>query len=213
AASLRGLGETGFLPDAVINYLARAGCAFNNATLLSKTELAKMFSPALISKSPAAFDFAALMHWQKKAAHNLTAAACAEWLSRAFADSAGAPPPREFAAFCAATRENIALYEDARAWAQIIADDFPPLTEAAKEIIKTAGAEFYAKAAAAVAEDMEWKPFCEKIKTATGCKGKNLFMPLRAALTGRTDGPEMPPLFKLIGAEKAKMRLKNAKCG
>ena len=210
AASLRGLRKSGFLPEALINYLARAGCTLNNENLLSKTELAAAFSPAAVSKSPSAFDMGALIHWQKKAARNMSPAEYEKWMSRAFTDSENAKKPREFAAFCAAVRENITLSEDAHKWAEIITNDLPPQTEAAAAAIQTAGADFYKAAAAAVMDDMEWKFFCEKVGAATGCKGKNLFMPLRAALTGLTGGPEMPPLYKLIGAKKARRRLESA---
>ncbi len=44
-------------------------------------------------------------------------------------------------------------------------------------------------------------------KTATGAKGKALFHPLRLALTGRGDGPELKKLLPLIGRAKAEARL------
>jgi glutamyl-tRNA synthetase len=46
------------------------------------------------------------------------------------------------------------------------------------------------------------------VKDATGAKGKALFLPLRQALTGQDHGPEMAPLFALIGADKARARLR-----
>ena len=53
-----------------------------------------------------------------------------------------------------------------------------------------------------------WKPFVDAVKEETGRKGKGLFMPLRKALTGQGAGPEMTDLFPLIGAEKARARLR-----
>lgn len=52
-----------------------------------------------------------------------------------------------------------------------------------------------------------WKDWTNAIKTATGLKGKELFMPLRQALTGMDHGPELGELLPLIGPEKAKARL------
>lgn len=52
-----------------------------------------------------------------------------------------------------------------------------------------------------------WKQWTEAIKTATGRKGKDLFMPLRKALTGMDHGPELGDLLPLIGSEKTKARL------
>ena len=70
----------------------------------------------------------------------------------------------------------------------------------------------FAKAASALVPDAldehSWSTFTNSVKEKTGAKGKALFMPLRLALTGRERGPEMAALFPLIGAEKARARLK-----
>ena len=52
-----------------------------------------------------------------------------------------------------------------------------------------------------------WKEWTDAIKSTTGRKGKDLFMPLRQALTGMDHGPELGDLLPLIGPEKAKSRL------
>jgi glutamyl-tRNA synthetase len=48
------------------------------------------------------------------------------------------------------------------------------------------------------------------VKVDTGLAGKPLFQPLRAALTGELDGPEMARLLPLIGVERARERLQRA---
>ena len=48
-----------------------------------------------------------------------------------------------------------------------------------------------------------WGEWTEAVKAATGRKGKALYMPLRKALTGRANGPEMAdvmPLLKVVRA-------------
>jgi glutamyl-tRNA synthetase len=50
-----------------------------------------------------------------------------------------------------------------------------------------------------------------ELKAKTGRKGKDLFHPLRLALTGRADGPELKTLLPLIGYERAFKRLKGIK--
>jgi glutamyl-tRNA synthetase len=54
---------------------------------------------------------------------------------------------------------------------------------------------------------MTWKALTDKVKTATGAKGRDLFMPLRLALTGLEHGPELAALLPLIGRERASRRL------
>ena len=53
-----------------------------------------------------------------------------------------------------------------------------------------------------------WGDWTGTLKVDHARKGKTLFMPLRRALTGRDRGPEMGGLLQLLGAEKAKARLR-----
>jgi len=52
-----------------------------------------------------------------------------------------------------------------------------------------------------------WGQWTADLQKSTGRKGKALFMPLRKALTGQQDGPEMQKLLLHIGAARAKTRL------
>ena len=209
--SVRDLRRRGFLPLAVVNYLARAGCVFENNALLSLDDLAAEFSLSRMGRSAAMFDEGQLNHRQKETALSLSGRERTAWLSAAI------PQIADKDAFCAAVGENIALFADAEEWAQIIAADSPPpMTPAARQAIKDAGESFYPTAAAALqskqsaTNKMEWKEFCEIIAAATDKKGRALFLPLRAALTGKTEGPAMPPLFQLITLAKAQARLQAA---
>ena len=58
-----------------------------------------------------------------------------------------------------------------------------------------------------------WATWTDALKTATGRKGKALFLPLRRALTGRDHGPDMAALLPLIGRERALARLAAARAG
>jgi glutamyl-tRNA synthetase len=73
----------------------------------------------------------------------------------------------------------------------------------------------YLAQAAAQAEGLDWndgiwKALTGALGTATGRKGKALFLPLRLALTGREHGPDMNALLPLIGKARAVERLKAA---
>jgi glutamyl/glutaminyl-tRNA synthetase len=43
-----------------------------------------------------------------------------------------------------------------------------------------------------------------------GVKGRELYQPVRAALTGRTHGPELPLVAELLGRERSLARLERA---
>jgi len=56
-----------------------------------------------------------------------------------------------------------------------------------------------------VAEEI--KKAIKNVQKKTGQKGKNLFMPIRAAATGQTHGPELPSALELLGKEKVQKRI------
>ncbi len=82
---------------------------------------------------------------------------------------------------------------------------------ASEEWLEQAGSEFF-QTALAVLENpaASLKDLTEAIKTATGARGKQLFMPLRVALTGRTDGPGLQEMLELMSVETRRKRLQKA---
>ena len=52
------------------------------------------------------------------------------------------------------------------------------------------------------------KTFMKKIQKASGFKGKDLYMPVRALLTGRVHGPELSNILEILGKEEILKRLK-----
>ena len=79
----------------------------------------------------------------------------------------------------------------------------PVLDDADRDFLATAADE----AARLDWSSAPWEQLTAALKTATGRKGKPLFLPLRRALTGRDDGPGMAELLPLIGREEAIRRL------
>ena len=71
------------------------------------------------------------------------------------------------------------------------------------------------KDAAAIAEKLDWsaepwRALTDELKQSTGKKGRELFHPLRLALTGRESGPEMAGLVARMGKDRAVRRLEAA---
>ena len=56
-----------------------------------------------------------------------------------------------------------------------------------------------------------WPSWVAAISDKSGKKGKALFRPLRLALTGRTEGPEVKNLLKYMGRERVQKRLSGIK--
>ena len=73
---------------------------------------------------------------------------------------------------------------------------------------KTAFFEAAARLLPEALDETAWKTWTDAVKAETGAKGRDLYQPLRKALTGLEHGPEMGPLVPLIGRERILARLK-----
>lgn len=101
-----------------------------------------------------------------------------------------------------AVRSNIATLGDVRGWSDVVHKDLSPVgadpafLAAALELLPSSpwGHE-------------TWHAWTNALKAKTGRKGRELFMPLRLALTAVEHGPEMKFLLPLIGEEKVRARL------
>jgi glutamyl-tRNA synthetase len=99
-------------------------------------------------------------------------------------------------------RSNLQAINELDDWVKILNQPISPLIE---------DIDFSKQAASLIPEgvltETSWEEWVNAVKNETGRKGKSLFMPLRKALTGREDGPELKVIFPMIGREKAIKRL------
>jgi len=205
AKSLRELREQGYLPKALVNHLFRLGHSSDLHDLLDLQKLAAGFNPAHLVRSPARFDPVQLEVWQRQAVHALSAAEALEWMRPQLPATLTAD---EASAFAAALHQNLLLPSDATYWLQVVFGDLPAHDAEGLALIHAAGPAFFAAAANAVTtHGTDWKAVTTAIREQTGRKGPELFKPLRQALTGRRDGPELAPLLKLMTASRAIARL------
>jgi glutamyl-tRNA synthetase len=205
AASLHDLRSQGYLPGALRNYLVRLGHACGHDGWLETDEMPRYFDLARSSRSAAHFDEAQLRHWQREALMRATEAELLEWLGNRVAPL-GESARR--ATFVTAVRGNLLFPADVEPLVRIVCDrDVAPDDTAAGEIA-AAGRDFFEQAAAAwQIHSADFKAWTRAVGASTGRKGTALFMPLRAALTGSTHGPELAPLTALMGAERVGERI------
>jgi glutamyl-tRNA synthetase len=102
-----------------------------------------------------------------------------------------------------AARGNLEKIGDIALWQRICRSEIAP-------VVSDGG--FAAKAAELLPKEPwdgeTWKAWTQTVQKSTGRKGKDLFMPLRLALTGLDHGPELKVLLPLIGRERALKRLR-----
>ena len=95
--------------------------------------------------------------------------------------------------------------------------DFPELTDAEREVmaeetVPVVLEAFKAKLEAMTDEEFVTENIFPQIKAVqkeTGIKGKNLFMPIRIAVSGEMHGPELPDTIFLLGREKSIQHIEN----
>ena len=205
ATSVREYRDSGYRPEALVNHLFRLGHSSGEHGLLDLDAMARAFDPAHLGRAPAHFDAQQLRVWQKEAAHRLPASEARVWLAPALPAGLGESAA---SAFVAAILPNVVLPEDARPWERIVFGPAPKLEPDGEQIVREAGERFFAAAAQAAAQSgNDLQAIAAAVRTATGRKGAELYMPLRLALTGRSHGPELAPLLKAMPAGQAQARL------
>ncbi len=187
------LREAGIEPMALNSLLARLGTSQPVEAKATLAELASGFDLSTFGRAPAHFDLAEVEQLNMKLLHHLD-----------FADVAGRLPAGMSETDWLLLRGNVDHLAELADWLPVLDGDLSPPETAAED------RDFLAQAAG-IAADLDWsgEPWSELATAlkATGRKGKALFLPLRQALTGRSSGPEMAPLLKRIGKDRAVARL------
>ena len=202
------LRRRGYHAAAVGNYLLRLGHHGAPDDWVEPSGFAQHFRADHLGRAPAHFDPVQLDHWQREAVRRLTAPQAAQWLAGVFPTDW---PPARREGVAALLQGNLLLPEDATGWLAVLGGDLPALEAAEKGVVAEAGSEFFTTALAAYAETgADFGQLARELKTRTGRKGAGLFMPLRLALTGRHDGPELAALLPAIPEALVRARLANA---
>jgi glutamyl-tRNA synthetase len=211
AASVQDLRDRGYLPEAVRNYLALLGWGYDEETTFFATEeLQRNFSLEQVSKSPAVFDEQKLRWMNGRYVRELAL----DDLTTRLEALTGHSGLRDAVAI---TQEKISTLDEfwplARAFFEEPVDD-----AAAREkfIASEPGAEALTVARSALAEVPEpWS--VEAVESAlrgaverSGMKAKQVFQPLRVALTGTTISPGIFETVALVGRDTALARIDRA---
>ena len=191
--SIEAMREAGLEPASITSLLARLGTSQPVAPEADLKKLAEDFGFDKVGRAPARFDMAELKALNAKLLHETPYDQVAERLETLGVNES----------LWNAARGNIETLGDIEKWRDVVVGPIDPVIED-----KGLGGA----ASALVPDDPltedSWSAFTGAVMEKTGLKGKKLFMPLRLALTGHGRGPEMAALFPLIGAEKARARLK-----
>ena len=191
------LREEGVEPMALLSLLARIGTSQPVEPVASLDELARDFDFAHFGRAPAHFDPHDVELLNARLLHKLDFAAVADRL-----------PGGASEADWLLLRPNLERLADFADWFEVLHGEVEPPELSHDE-------RLLAREAAAAAESLDWaaepwRSLTDALKQSTGRKGRELFHPLRLALTARESGPEMAGLVARMGKARAVRRLEGA---
>ncbi len=200
--SLESLRAEGIEPMAISVYLARIGTGDPVEPVDSLERLAESFDLARYSRAPARFDPEELKRLSIATVHRLSFEQVAPRLAALGIADAGPE-------FWSTIRDNIeALSGPASAdllhWHRVCTGTLPGQGPADPQFAQRAAALLPPEPW----DEHTWSLWAEALKRETGRKGRDLFQPLRMALTQRSNGPELKNLLPLIGRARATARLR-----
>lgn len=208
--------ELGYLPDALVNYLARLGWASGDREHFDRDELVALFRIEDVNRKPSRFDVDKLNWLNQHYLRTLPAERVApevEWhLARAGLDPAAGPAPADLVQVQSERCETIAeIVAQSRPFYADY-DDFEP--GAARKHLRPAAAEPLTAVRARLAE-CEWTP--EALGEAVRATADDLEIgmgkigqPLRVALMGHGSSPSIDRTLWLVGRERTLARIGRA---
>jgi nondiscriminating glutamyl-tRNA synthetase len=214
ATSIEEFRRQGYLPEALVNYLALLGWSSSTEgqEIMSLDEMKRQFDLARVLKSPAIFDNAKL-DWMNrsyiiKTPGELLAGRTIEYFIDAGLVQANADSPVRswLAQVIDLVKMRVDHLDQLPREAAVVygfETDPPEIDADAREILQTAEGRAVAAEFTRLVDEREflspetYREIVVQVKAATRQKGRNLFHPIRAALTGRGSGPELEKLIPL----------------
>jgi glutamyl-tRNA synthetase len=187
--ALRDMREAGIEPMAILSLMARLGSSDPVELRATHQELIDGFDISKFGSAPTKFDVEDLKPLTARVVQTLSVEDVALVL-----DTAGLPADAQ-AAYWSAVRGNTPTRAEAADWWPVFRGEVTP-------VIADEDRDFVAEAFALLGEPPyaaeTWSTWTNAVKEATGRKGKQLFMPLRLAVTGQPRGPEMAEVMPLL---------------
>ncbi|MEZ0262354.1 MAG: glutamate--tRNA ligase [Alphaproteobacteria bacterium] len=192
------MDEVGIEPMALISLVSRIGTSDPIEPLFTMQQVIDSFDFSKFSRNLPKFDEDELYRLNAKILHQKPFAEVKDRLAALGLTAIDEP-------FWNAVRPNLEVLADIADWWHVAKGNVKPVIQDAD----------FAKTAAdllppAPWDNTTWQKWVEEIKLKTNRRGKELFMPLRYAITGQEHGPDLKDLLPLIGRERVLERLKAA---
>lgn len=212
AVSVMQYDEEGFLPEAVINYLARLGWSHGDDEVFSRRQLIEWFDLDHITASAAQFNTEKLLwlnqHYMKQLPPADLAARIGTRLAARGVDTGNGPELVKAVALYVERCHTLNILADAvEVFYAGIAPNPELLAQHLSPDALPALADFVAGLGGVVWETQAIGALIKETITKHGLKMPKLAMPLRVILTGQTQAPSVDALVEMIGRERVIMAL------
>lgn len=194
--TLQTLREEGRRPEAVRDFLIGLGAAHPGKQYDSLHQAAQTFSLGDYGGSAAKLDLNMLLKINTLKVQGLPQSVFVDFLKK----NQKVPPPD---AFFDCVRTNIENLDDLLKFYRICFEDLPDLSPQDPDYLQLAAENL----PDGPWNENAWQDWTDTLKKKTERKGKDLFPPLRFALTHEKRGPQMSALLPLIGRQKALKRI------
>jgi glutamyl-tRNA synthetase len=209
AASVQELRDAGYLPEAVRNYIALLGWGYDEATTFFTTpELIEAFSLERVGRSPAVFDEQKLRWMNGRYIREMDPDRLTELLEQRLGRGG-------LRAAVGIAQEKMQTLDDFWRLAGFLVEPQPTDEKAWAKVMRDGAAENLARAREALASV---EPFDEQgveralrgLVDELGVKGKDVYQPVRVAISGSTVSPGIFESVALLGRDETLARIDSA---
>ena len=217
ATSVMAYKDMGYLPHALINYLARLGWSHGDQELFSIDELVKYFDSDQIGKSAGVFNPEKLLwlnaHYIKESSDDALAKLTEPLIKDSGTDLTGGP---DLTSLIAILKDRVkTIVELADMVKSYYLEDVEIDEALAKKFLTPEATEFLKELVSGIEtlesfEEDEVEKFFKEFMTEKGLKMKNVGPAVRVALTGGTASPGIFEVIAILGKKKSVSRIKKA---
>jgi glutamyl-tRNA synthetase len=207
AVSVDEFHEAGYLPDALVNFLALIGWAPDGeTTIMTRDEIVERFTLEAVSASPGTFDHAKLDWMNGVYLRALAPDAYADEVVKYLGERGVDWPEDRIRAMAPLVQEKVARLGEIADFTRFLFEDVAPDPSLLDRRILEAAAQALAAVDDWTAAELEvaLKRLCEDL----GEKPRTVFAPIRVAVTGSRVSPGLYESLELLGRETSLERLR-----
>jgi glutamyl-tRNA synthetase len=214
AVAVETFRDEGFLPEALVNYLALLGWSYDDHTeLFSEQDLVEHFDLGRVARNPAAFDREKLEWMNGHYLREMDPARFQEVLRVRLAEAGLDAPPEVVSQAAPLVQERMKLLAEAPGLLRFLFEEVEPDDRARKML--DGQSDYLAEVRARLEGLDEWtaasiEAEMRALQEERGLSARKAFQPVRAAVTGTLVSPPLFESMALLGRDRALERIKRA---